>query len=186
MLHCWLFFPLFLYSLRSACIWSTVCTRRRWPPSCRAKYRPLSPSCRRTRYTTIRVVVVVKLTLLGPWYNVAFGCRYQGGTEDGGGRYVYINPYSNVWSYHLSIYHYPGVILTTPLTLVILTLLQEISYLEARLVALHAACVAGEVNKVRDLLIKHPEDYFVSNWLRDNCSVLQSAILGGSLQVRVV
>lgn len=51
------------------------------------------------------------------------------------------------------------------------------------MLALHAACVAGEINKVRDLLIKKPEDYYTVNWLRNNCSVLQSAVLGGNLGV---
>jgi hypothetical protein len=33
------------------------------------------------------------------------------------------------------------------------------------------------------MLIKHPEDYFIVNWCRNNCTVLHSAILGGSLQI---
>lgn len=33
------------------------------------------------------------------------------------------------------------------------------------------------------MLIKNPEDYYVVNWCRNNCTVLQSAILGGSLQL---
>lgn len=55
--------------------------------------------------------------------------------------------------------------------------------MEEKVLALHAACVAGEISKVRDLLIKRPEDYYTVNWLRSNCSVLQSAILGGNLGV---
>jgi ankyrin repeat protein len=60
---------------------------------------------------------------------------------------------------------------------------QEVSFYEQRVQALHNACTAGEFTKVRDMLIKHPEDYYVVNWCRNNCTVLQSAILGGSLQL---
>ena len=52
-----------------------------------------------------------------------------------------------------------------------------------RILALHSACVAGEFAKVKDMLIKHPDDYYVVNWLCSERTVLQSAILGGSLQV---
>lgn len=62
-------------------------------------------------------------------------------------------------------------------------LLQEITAYEQRIQALHAACAAGEFPKVKDMLIKHPEDYFIVNWCRNNCTVLHSAILGGSLQL---
>ena len=40
-----------------------------------------------------------------------------------------------------------------------------------------------QLTRVRDMLTKHPEDYYVANWLKLNCSVLQSAVLSGNLQV---
>ena len=41
-----------------------------------------------------------------------------------------------------------------------------------------------QLTRVRDMLTKHPEDYYVANWLKLNRSVLQSAVLSGNLQVQ--
>jgi hypothetical protein len=48
---------------------------------------------------------------------------------------------------------------------------------------LHNACVNREADKVKEYLTRNPSDYYTVNWLRSNCSVLQSTLLGGSLAI---